>query len=28
MVFRIKNGDEEENECEKPVHQARKIYKL
>ena len=28
MVFRIKNGDEEENECEKPVQQAGKIYKL
>ena len=28
MVFKIKNGDEEENECEKPVQQARKIYKL
>lgn len=28
MVFKIKNGDEEENECEKPVQQAGKIYKL
>ena len=28
MVFKIKNGDEEENECEKPVEQAGKIYKL
>lgn len=28
MVFKIKNGDDEENECEKPVQQAGKIYKL
>ncbi|MBR0287651.1 MAG: hypothetical protein IJQ82_01600 [Selenomonadaceae bacterium] len=28
MVFKIKNGDDEENECEKPVRQAGKIYKL
>ena len=28
MAFKIKNGDEEENECEKPVQQAGKIYKL
>ena len=28
MVFKIKNGDEEKNECEKPVEQAGKIYKL
>lgn len=28
MVFKIKNGDEEKNECEKPVQQAGKIYKL
>lgn len=28
MVFKIKNGDEEENECEKPVQQAGKVYKL
>lgn len=28
MVFKIKNGDDEENECEKPVQQAGKVYKL
>lgn len=28
MAFKIKNGDEEENECEKPVQQAGKVYKL
>lgn len=28
MIFKIKNGDEGENECEKPVQQAGKIYKL
>ena len=28
MAFKIKNGDEEENECEKSVQQAGKIYKL
>ena len=28
MVFKIRNGDDEENECEKPVQQAGKIYKL
>ena len=28
MVYKIKNGDEEENECEKPVQQAGKVYKL
>ena len=28
MVFKIKNGDEEENECEKPVQQTGKVYKL
>ena len=28
MVFKIKNGDDEKNECEKPVQQAGKIYKL
>ena len=28
MAFKIKNGDDEENECEKSVQQAGKIYKL
>lgn len=28
MLFKIRNGDDEENECEKPVQQAGKIYKL
>ena len=28
MVYKIKNGDEEENECEKPVQQTGKVYKL
>ena len=28
MVFKIKNGDDEENECEKPIQQAGKVYKL
>lgn len=28
MVFKIKNGDDGENECEKPVQQAGKVYKL
>ena len=28
MLFKIKNGDEEENECEKSVQEAGKIYKL
>ena len=28
IVFKIKNGDDEENECEKPVQQAGKVYKL
>ena len=28
MVFNIRNGDDEGNECEKPVQQAGKIYKL
>ena len=28
MVFKIRNGDDGENECEKPVQQAGKIYKL